>query len=151
MGSSQEFAVLAGLDPAAQLEWLRALRPRTAHIELLFHDNDVSHPLTPVLAWLGPTRTVGVGARPGYSRPQPSAVLHRYSYDRTIVQEIERLGGFFECIPDPRGDRVRYTGLGNVDVTLRDRHDAVLGSTVTHEGLLLIPAEPPGLREGRGA
>jgi hypothetical protein len=130
---------VAGFDRAAQREWMHSLRSKTAHIELLFHDGDTDHPLARTLAWLDPSRRIGVGARPGYQRPQPSAILHRYSYDRAILQALEDLGGIFEYVSAPTGDLVRFTGLGNVDVTLLDRHGSVLGSTVTHEGLILLP------------
>lgn len=142
MGDSDLEAV-AGLDLSAQREWMRSLRSRCATIELLFHDGDVDHPLTQRLAWLAPTRTVGVGQRPGYQKAHPSAVLHRYAYDRAILHALDELGGLFEYTQAPRGDRVRFTRLGNVDVTLLDRFDTVLGSTVTHEGLILRPSTAP--------
>lgn len=85
----------------------------------------------------------GVGARPGYPRPHPRAVLHRYRYDRAILRALIDLGGLFEYVSDPLGDTVRFTRLGNVDVTFLDQTDAVLGSTVTHEGLILTPVEVP--------
>jgi hypothetical protein len=96
---------IAGLDQAAQRQWMRSLRSRTAHIELLFHDGDSAHPLTGMLAGLNPSRRVGVGVRPGYQRPQPSAVLHRYPNDRAVNRALERLGGIFEYVPDPCGGR----------------------------------------------
>ncbi|MBB5750333.1 hypothetical protein GGQ69_002672 [Micrococcus sp. TA1] len=129
---------VAGFDGAAQRKWMRSLRSATAYIELVFHDGDNEHPLSRTLAWLDPIRQIGVGARPGYQRPQPSAVLHRYSYDRAILHALEELGGIFEYVSTPTGDRVRFTRLGNVDVTFLDRHGSVLGSTVTHEGLILL-------------
>ena len=130
---------VAGFDRAAQREWMRSLRSTTAYIELVFHGGDNEHPLSRTLAWLDPVRQIGVGARPGYQRPQPSAVLHRYFYDRAILQALEDLGGIFEYVSTPTGDLVRFTRLGNVDVTFLDRHGSVLGSTVTHEGLILAP------------
>jgi hypothetical protein len=127
---------VAGFDRTAQREWMRSLRSRTAHIELVFHDGDTDHPLSRTLAWLEPSRWVGVGVRPGYHRPQPTAVLHRYSYDRAILHALDDLGGIFEYVSTPTGDLARFTRLGNVDVTFLDRHGSVLGSTVTHEGLV---------------
>jgi len=139
MRQDMAFEPIAGLNRAAQLEWMQSLRSRTAHIELLFHDGDTHHPLTSTLAWLDPSRRVGVGSRPGYSRPQPSALLHCYPYDRSILQAVDDLGGIFEYVSASSGDVVRFTGLGNVDVTFCDRLGSVLGSTVTHEGLILMP------------
>lgn len=130
---------VSGLDRAAQLKWMQSLRPRTAYIELVFHDSDTGHPLTTTLAWLSPSRQVGVGVRPGYQRPQPSAVLHRYPYDRAVIRALDELGGIFQIISTPTGELTRFTGLGNVDVSFLDRHDIVIGSTVTHEGLILMP------------
>ena len=43
----------------------------------------------------------------------------------------------------PTGDSVNFTRLGNVDVTFLDHSETVLGSTVTHEGLMLSPVEAP--------
>lgn len=143
MSTSADFLAIPGLDRAAQVAWMQSLRPRATTIELLFHDSDVSHPLTLELAWLVPARQEGVGARPGYPRPHPRAVLHRYRYDRAILRALIDLGGLFEYVSDPLGDTVRFTRLGNVDVTFLDQTDAVLGSTVTHEGLILTPVEVP--------
>jgi hypothetical protein len=143
MSQHVAFEPIAGLDRAAQLQWMRSLRSRAAHIELLFHDGDTDHPLPSTLAWLNPSRRVGVGERPGYRRPQPSAVLNRYPYDRTILHALEDLGGLFEYASTPTGDLVRFTRLGNVDVTFLDRRGSVLGSTVTHEGLVLVPMPDP--------
>jgi hypothetical protein len=120
---------------------MQSLRASTAHIELLFHDGDTDHPLSSTLAWLNPSRRVGVGIRPGYRRPQPSAVLHHYPYDRAIVRALDDLGGIFQYVRDPAGDVVRFTGLGNVDITFVDRSGSILGSTVTHEGLVLMPSD----------
>jgi hypothetical protein len=139
MRQDMAFEPIAGLDRAAQLEWIQSLRSRTAHIELLFHDGDADHLLTSTLAWLDSSRCVRVGARPGYGRPQPSAVLHRYPYDRSILQALDDSGGIFEYVSASSGDVVRFTGLGNVDVTFCDRLGSVLGSTVTREGLILMP------------
>ncbi|MEV7649157.1 hypothetical protein [Arthrobacter sp. NPDC089319] len=138
MSQHEEFDVLAGFDRDAQRQWMQSLRPRTASIELVFLDGDTNHPLTGALAWLTPIRQVGVGERPGYQRPQSAAVLHRYPYDRTILQALDGLGGLFEHIPSPSGDRVQFTTLGNVDVSFLDRSGAIIGSTVTHEGLILM-------------
>ena len=137
---------IVGLDRAAQHQWMQSLRSQAAHIELLFHDGDADHPMIRTLAWLNPRRQVGVGVRPGYHRPQPSAVLHRYPYDRAILQALEELGGIFDYVSTPNGDVVQFTGLGNVDVTFLDRSGTVLGSTVTHEGLVLLPMGHPRAR-----
>ena len=139
MSQHVDFDFFADFDRDAQRQWMQSLRPRTASIELVFHDSDTDHPLTEALAWLAPVRQVGVGERPGYSRPQPAAVLHRYPYDRTILQALDGLGGLFEHVPTPSGDRVQFTALGNVDVSFLDRSGAIIGSTVTHEGLILMP------------
>lgn len=137
-----DFDIFADFDREAQLRWLRMLRPRTANVELVFHDGDADHPLTAALAWLVPHRRVGVGERPGYQRPRPTAVLHRYPYDRAIFLALEDLGALFEYVPGTRGDSVRFTALGNVDVTFLDGAGAIIGSTVTHEGLILCPPPP---------
>jgi hypothetical protein len=126
-------------DREAQRQWMQSLRPRTASIERVFLDGDTDHPLADALAWLEPIRQVGVGERPGYLRSQPAAVLHRYPYDRTILQALDRLGGLFEHAPTQSGDRVLFTALGDVDVSFLDRNGAIIGSTVTQEGLILIP------------
>lgn len=137
-----EFEVVWGPDRASQLEWMRSLRSQTAQIEMVFHNGDDQHPFVEELAWLNPHRQVGVDVRPGYERPQPKAVLHRYPYDRAIIRALVDLGGFFVPISSPHGDRVEYTGLGNVDITFLDQRGVVLGATVTHEGLILMPATP---------
>lgn len=138
-----ELVVLPAVDQAGQAQWMESLRPRTTTVELLFHDGDTDHPLTHELAWLSPLRQVGVGARPGYPRPQPTAVLHRYPYDRAILRALNDLGGLFEYVSAPTGDTVSFTRLGNVDVTFLDHANTVLGSTVTHEGFILSPVEAP--------
>ena len=139
MSQQVDFDVFADFDRDAQQQWIQSLRPLTASIELVFHDGDTDHPLTDALAWLAPLRQVGVGDRPGYPRPQPTAVLHRYPYDRTILQALDGLGGLFEYVPTPSGDRVQFTALGNVDVSFLDHNGTIIGSTVTHEGLILMP------------
>lgn len=144
MNQRVPFDLIPGLDLAEQVQWKRSLRPRTASIELVFHDGDANHLLATALAWLAPLRHVGVGARPGYQRPQPSAVLHRYRYDRSILQAVADLGGLFEYVSAPTGDSVTFTRVGNVDVTFLDHSDTVIGSTVTHEGLILTPRGPSG-------
>lgn len=50
----------------------------------------------------------------------------------------------FEYVAAPTGDVVKFTRLGNVDATFLDRYDTVIGSTVTHEGLVPKPRCPPG-------
>ena len=141
VSTNAEFLIIPAVDQAGQATWMESLRPRTTTIELLFHDGDTDHPLTHGLAWLSPIRQVGVGARPGYPGPQPNAVLHRYPYDRAILHALNGLGGLFEYVSAPTGDTVNFTRLGNVDVTFLDHSDTVLGSTVTHEGLILSPVE----------
>lgn len=130
-----------GLNTAAQLEWMQSLRARTATIELVFHDGDADSKLAEKLKHLNPTREIGVGKLPGYEKPAPHAVLHRYAYDRGILEAIEELGGLFENTSTKQGDNTEFTQLGNVDVTFRDEHGNVLGATVTHEGLILRPRE----------
>lgn len=141
MSANAEFKALSGLDRASQMAWMNSLRPIVTTIELLFHDGDTDHPLVIALASLSPIRQKGVGPRPGYRRPQPNAILHRYPYDRAIVRTINELGGLFEYVAAATGDTVHFTRLGNVDVTFLDRYDEVLGSTVTHEGLILTPVD----------
>lgn len=100
MSQRVQFEAIPGLDRAGQVQWMRSLRPRTASIEFVFPDDDADHPLAQALAWLAPIRRVGVGARPGYQRPQPSAVLHRYRYDRAILA-VDDLGGIFRVRRGP--------------------------------------------------
>lgn len=146
MSTKAEFVVIPALDEAAQAKWMESLRPKTATIELLFHDGDTDHRLTHELEWLSPIRQEGVDARPGYLRPQPTAVLLRYPYDRAIFRALNELGGLFEYVSAATGDSVNFTRLGNVDVTFLDQSDTVLGSTVTHEGLILSPVEASATR-----
>lgn len=143
MSTNADYEAIPGMDLAGQRAWMQSLRPRTAAVELVFHIDDATHPLTQELAWLAPVHQHGVGTRPGYPRPQPRAVLHRYPYDRAVVRALDGLGGLFEWVSAPRGDTVRLTRLGDVDVTFLDSSDTVLGSTVTHEGLILSPVGPP--------
>ena len=67
------------------------------------HGDNPASPLTHELAWLSPIRQVGVGARPGYPRPQPTAVLHRYPYDRGILRALNDLSAvsLSTCQPPP--------------------------------------------------
>lgn len=143
MSMNADFVAIPALDRQSQMAWMQSLRPRTATIELLFHDGDSDHPLTHELAWLSPRRQAGVGPRPGYQRPQPIAILHRYPYHREVLHALDELGGLFEFVTDPTGDTVNFTRLGNVDVTFPDCSGKVLGSTVTHEGLVLSPIDSP--------
>jgi len=138
-----DFAATPAMDRESQMAWMQSLRHKTATVELLFHDGDAGHSLTHELAWLSPLRQEGVGARPGYQRPQPTAILHRYPYNRAILHALNELGGLFEYVTAPTGDTVNFTRLGNVDVTFLDYSGKVLGSTVTHEGLVLSPMDGP--------
>lgn len=139
MSTEAEFESTWGLTPSDQSELWRQLRPRTAVVELVFHAGDSGHPLAESLAWLHPSRTVGAGMRVGYSRPQHAAVLHRYAYDRAIFTALDDLGGLFTCSASPAGDRVDFTHIGDVDLTLLDGRGQVLAATVTHEGLIFTP------------
>ena len=126
--------------PAQQLALLQSLRPRMAVVEMVFHDGDDGHPLAGRLRHLMPERRSGVGVRPGYPRPEPGAVLHRYAYDRAIITALADLGGLFVLHQSPRGDRVRFTDLGNVDLAFLDAAGRLLCYTVTHEGLVFVAA-----------
>ena len=53
---------------AAQSAWMQSLRRETAHIELIFNNGDVGHPLIGLIANLESTRTVGVRPGNGYPR-----------------------------------------------------------------------------------
>lgn len=141
---SGEFRAIPSLDRVAQRDWMRALRSRIAAIELVFHQGDDDHPLTARLAALGADRQVGVGPRPGYTRPEPAAVLHRYRYDREILTAIDELGGLFEPVTTRFGESARFTALGDVDVVFLDSSGRVIGATVTHEGLILVLAGESG-------
>jgi hypothetical protein len=50
MSQHVDFDFLADFDRDAQRQWMQSLRPRTAGIELVFHDGDTDHPLTDALA-----------------------------------------------------------------------------------------------------
>ena len=65
MSTNADFLAIPGLDRAGQVAWMQSLRPRATTIELLFHDSDVSHPLTLELAWLVPARQEGSVRVPG--------------------------------------------------------------------------------------
>ncbi|MBM6545686.1 hypothetical protein JNO54_05975 [Janibacter sp. YIM B02568] len=112
MSTDGGFVAIPGMDRAAQVAWMQSLRSKASTIELVFHDGDVDHPLTKQLAWLSPTRQEGVGARPGYPRPQPTAVLHRYPYDRGILRALNEVGGLFDYVSAPTGDTVRLPNWG---------------------------------------
>lgn len=97
---------------------------------------DACHPLLEQLAHLESTRTVGVGPGNGYyHRPRPKVVKRRFAYDRDIIRAIDALGCFF---PDPNSSE-QWTGLGDVDVVFLDKDEKMLGATVTHEGLIIMP------------
>ncbi|MBO1031251.1 hypothetical protein IPV09_07860 [Tessaracoccus sp. SD287] len=123
--------------PGQQLALLHSLRLRMAVVEMVFHD-DAGHPLTERLQYLAPDRFEGVSARPGYDRAEPRAVLHRYGYDRAIISALADLGGLFVLHRDPRGDRVDFTDLGNVDLSFYDATGNLFCYTVTHEGLVFL-------------
>lgn len=124
--------------PEEQLALLQELRPRMSTVEFVFHDGDAGHPLVERLGGLAPERSVGVGARPGYQRSEPRAVLHRYAYDRSIIAALRDLGGLFIWVIHPRGDRVELTGLGTVDLSIYDTRGRLILYTVTHEGLIFV-------------
>ncbi len=118
---------------------MKSLRAQTTTVELVFHDGDADNPLAEKLKRLMPVREIGVGKRPGYQKPAPHAVLHRYAYDREVLRAIEELGGLFTYASTATGETVNFSHLGNVDVAFIARDGAVLGATVTHEGLILRP------------
>lgn len=109
-----------------------------AVVELVFHDGDAGHPLVEPLQYSTPERSEGVGARPGYARADPRAVLHRYHYDRAIISALAGLGGLFVLHRDPRGDRVDFPDVGNVDLSFYDVAGNLFCYTVTHEGLVFV-------------
>lgn len=113
---------------------MASLRPHIAHIELVFNNGDEGHPLTGRLAHLESTRTVGVKAGAGYSRPRSAAVKLRFAYDRDIIRELDALGGFFSKTASPEP----WTALGDVDVVFLDARDNVLGATVAHERMIIM-------------
>ena len=117
---------------------LQAVRSLTATVECVFVDGDADHPLAAAMAPHRPVRTEGVGPRPGYHRGDPGAVLLRCAYDREIFRTITALGGLFEYVEGPGGDRVFFTELGNVDLSLYDVTGHLILYTVTHEGLVFV-------------
>ena len=114
---------------------MQSLRPRISHIKFVFNNGDDGHALLEHLGHLSSTRTVGVGAGNGYSRPRLTAVKHRFAYDRDILRALERLGGLF---PDA-ASADSWTGLGDVDLVFLDARGNVLGATVTHERMIITP------------
>lgn len=129
--------------PKDQLALLHDLRSRMAVLEFVFHDGDAGHPLVDALSHLHPERSMDVGVRPGYRRsPAPGSVLHRYVYDRGIITALRDLGGLFTSVSHPRGDRVEWTRLGNVDLSAYDAIRRLFLYTVTHEGLVYVADEP---------
>lgn len=133
-----EFDDLVLHTPEEQLALLQELRPRMSTLEFVFHDGDAGHALVERLRGLAPERIQGVGARPGYQRAEPRAVLHRYAYDRSIIAALRDLGGLFIWVLDPRGDRVDLTSLGTVDLAIYDARGRLFFYTVTHEGLIFV-------------
>lgn len=126
---------------AAQSEWMHSLRPNIAYVDFVFNDGDDGHQLLEQLAHLQSTRTVGVEAGNGYDlRPRPTAITRRYDYDRAIIRAIDDLGCFWPDSDSPE----RWTGLGDVDVVFLDRQREVLGATVTHEGMIVMPDDEHG-------
>ncbi|USQ75570.1 hypothetical protein [Ornithinimicrobium cryptoxanthini] len=130
--------MVAAPSPDDQLAVLHDLRPRMSVLEFVFHHGDTGHSLAAALSGLGPERTVGVGPRPGYQRADPKAVLHRYAYDRSIIAALRDIGGLFTLVTSPRGDRVEWTELGDVDLAIYDRSGRLFLYTVTHEGLIFV-------------
>ncbi len=123
---------------AEQSAWMQAMRPATARIEFVFNSGDAQHPLLELLAHLDSVRTVGVAPDNWhYRRGRPTAVKRSYAYDRDIVRAIESLGCFF---PEAASKK-HWTELGDVDVMFLDRRGKILGVTVTHEGMLISPAD----------
>lgn len=133
-----EFDDLILHTPEEQLALLQRLRPRMSTLEFVFHDGDAGHPLVEQLSGLATERVQGVGARPGYQRAEPRAVLHRYAYDRSIIAALRDLGGLFSWVSHPRGDRVEPTGLDTVDLAIYDVRGRLFFYTVTHEGLIFV-------------
>lgn len=128
--------------PEDQLALLQTLRPRMSSLEFVFHDGDAGHPLAERLSHLHPERSEEVGVRPGYQRAAHGAVLHRYTYDRGIITALGDLGGLFTHVSHPRGDRVEWTRLGDVDLSAYDAAGRLFLYTVTHEGLVFVADEP---------
>lgn len=120
------------------LALLQRLRPRTAFVEFVAHDADLADSLSDRLAPFDPERTIGVGPRPGYARPEPRAVLLRCRYHRDLFALLRSFDGFFDYEESPRGDRVTLTELGNADVSFFEESGRLLCYTVTHEGLVFV-------------
>lgn len=133
--SSERESVLSS---DAQAAWMHSLRPNTAYIDFVFNNGDRGHPLLEILSHLQSVRTVGV--KPGngyYYRPRPKVVRRRFVYDRDIIRAIETLGYFW-----PESDSSQpWTGLGDVDVVFLDKRERLLGATVTHEAMIITPAD----------
>lgn len=117
----------------AQLEWMQSLRPRIAHIELVFNDGSAAYRLLPRLTHLKPTKSDGVGPGAGYARSRPAAVKHTFAYDREILRLFIALDGFFS---DDVG-KEPWPELGDVDVVFLDDQGMMLGATVAHERMII--------------
>ena len=129
----------------AQRAWLAALRPRTAQLEFVANNESAADPLLARLAHLPSILTVGVGPGNGYSRLRPTAVVHRFAYDREILRALEELGGLFA----EEGSAAPWTELGDVDLVLRDAQGRAIGATVTHERMLIDEDHDPGDENSR--
>ncbi len=125
--------VLPTLDEQRAL--LTSLRPRTATLEWVVRRGVSAEPLDALLDGFDTDRAVGVGPRPGYSKPDRDAAVLVCRSHRDLFARLAE-NGLFTVEHDPRGDRVSPTGLGFVDVGFLDDRKRLLCSTVTHAGII---------------
>lgn len=132
--------VLPTLDEQRAL--LTSLRPRTIGLEWVVRRGVSPDPLASLLDGFEPVRTVGVGPRPGYSKPEADATVLVCRAHRDIFARLAETG-LFRAVRDLHGDRVAPTGLGFVDVGFRDDRQRLICSTVTHAGIIHL-LDPDG-------
>ena len=132
--------VLPTLDEQRAL--LTSLRPRTAGLEWVVRRGVSPEPLTALLDGFDPARTVGVGPRPGYPKPEADATVLACRAHRDLFARLAETG-LFRAVRDPHGDRVAPTNLGFVDVGFLDDRQRLICSTVTHAGIIHL-LEPDG-------
>lgn len=104
-------------------------RPRGGRAEV------AHHPLLDALAPFDPQTREGAGPRPGHPDPDPAALTVRVRHDRGVFEVLRGYENLFTYVASPRGDRVEFTDLGDVDVLCYDAAGDVVLATVTREGI----------------
>ncbi|MFT3834965.1 MAG: hypothetical protein QM711_16885 [Micropruina sp.] len=114
---------------------LTSLRPRTATLEWVVRRGVSPEPLDALLDGFDTERTVGIGPRPGYPKPDRDAAVLVSRAHRDLFARLAE-NGLFTVEHDSRGDRVSPTGLGFIDVGFLDDRKRLICSTVTHAGII---------------